>query len=136
MSEIKRLFDSGMTAVEIASRLGCSTFPIKKALKEMGLRRPAKRRPGRGIGADNPAWRGGRRVRRDGYVILWTNKGERLEHRVVMESVLNRPLSDSEIVHHINRNKSDNRPENLQLMTQGEHMKLHLPEMHLSRYGQ
>lgn len=43
-----------------------------------------------------------------------------------MEKYLGRKLRKNEIVHHINKNKRDNRIENLQLMTLAEHTSLHM----------
>ncbi len=47
------------------------------------------------------------------------------QHRIVMESILGRRLEKDEIVHHVNGNGRDNRPENLEVLTRAEHSRLH-----------
>lgn len=46
-------------------------------------------------------------------------------HDVLMEEILGRPLKKNEVVHHLNGEKRDNRPENLQVMDRGEHTRMH-----------
>ena len=57
----------------------------------------------------------------------------RHEHRVIAEQMLGRALKRNEIVHHIDGNKHNNEPSNLQIMTQSEHVRLHLQEMQKAR---
>ena len=52
----------------------------------------------------------------EGYIIVTLPDGRKeLEHRIVMEEMLGRPLEKGEVVHHINELRSDNRRENLRL---------------------
>lgn len=47
------------------------------------------------------------------------------EHKRMAEQMIGRPLVRDEVVHHINGKRWDNRPENLQVMTRGDHTRLH-----------
>ena len=69
-----------------------------------------------------------RNISHYGYVIIKhpiTGEHGCREHRVVMEEYIGRPLLSSEAVHHINGVRTDNRLENLQLMTRSEHSTMH-----------
>lgn len=46
-------------------------------------------------------------------------------HREIAEQKLGRKLLPGEIVHHIDGDKHNNAPENLQVMTQSEHARIH-----------
>lgn len=64
-----------------------------------------------------------------GYVLVWQPdfpapkgmKGWAYEHRVIASQIVGRPLTSDEQVDHINRNRQDNRLENLQVLDQFGH---------------
>lgn len=64
---------------------------------------------------------------------VYKKRHNRHEHRVVAEQMLGRPLRRGEIVHHIDGDRHNNSPDNLQVMTQSEHMRLHHAEMVAAR---
>jgi hypothetical protein len=79
------------------------------------------------LGNKNPRWKpiGSKRMSHD-YVLvkIGDNKWVK-EEWLVAEKKIGRKLFRDEVVHHINMNKSDNRPENLNVMTKSDHKAFH-----------
>lgn len=76
-------------------------------------------------GPANGYWKGGRSIASNGYVLIrvGTNhpladkRGYAYEHRIVASNKLGRWVKPGELVHHLNHNKQDNRPENLEVVS-------------------
>jgi hypothetical protein len=75
-------------------------------------------------GTNNPRWKKGT-YWRNGYRYILTEEGYRGEHCIVAEHMIGRRLEKDEVVHHINGDRADNRPENLRVMTRALHRSLH-----------
>ena len=65
-------------------------------------------------------WKGGKK-NQGGYVSVKHGDKYVFEHRLIAEQALGRPLTQKEIVHHINGNKKDNRNRNLLICDKGYH---------------
>jgi len=127
---IEALYQQGLSFTEIAAKMPPRTDQtIARHLRTKFEIRP---RPV-GQGEKSQAWKGGRTLDSQGYWYvriykddpMWVMCGKTglvAEHRLVMARLLNRPLLPTESVHHIDGNRTNNLPENLQLR-QGQHGK-------------
>jgi hypothetical protein len=66
--------------------------------------------------------------------MAWKN-GVVYHHRQIAAEKIGRPLTRNEIVHHIDGNRSNNHPDNLEVMTRAQHIKEHgvCPERKISK---
>lgn len=102
----------------------CKTkFPQRKDGRPKTCSRPCARRlDAVRNGGHSHNWKGGRWIINTGYAKIWMpdhhradKRGYVLEHLVVMERKLGRPLVKGERVHHKNGVRDDNRRSNLEL---------------------
>lgn len=116
-----------------AERLG---WPLRRVERVIARLHLTTQHVGRFSGpAYDPRWKGGVTVDHDGYRLRYcpghpfgrTHTKYVLEHRLVMEEMLGRYLHPTEVVHHRNKRKQDNRPENLQLFaSNADHLRAEL----------
>ena len=83
--------------------------------------------------SDHYRWNSGKLLKSDGYVLVrigvthpWADpNGYIMEHILVLCSAIGRRLVSGEVIHHKNGDLTDNRLENLELMTNSEHSTMH-----------
>lgn len=124
--EILTWYAEGLSMRHIAKKIGRSTRVVQKIVS-----RAEASRPFRATGADHSMWVGGRLDAGSGYIRQWISPDDPLasmrdhqgyikEHRLVLARKLGRPLLETETVHHIDGDRDNNTPSNLELR-QGQH---------------
>ena len=86
-------------------------------------------------GKASATYKGGTVIDKDGYVRVRGIGKFQLEHRLIAEQALERPLKRGEVVHHINGNRSDNRKQNLLICTDAYHRLIHTRQDALEATG-
>ena len=122
-------------------RLSHSRHRTKARLSAAAIGRPCKEhvkeRLRQNTGSKNARWKNGLCVV-SGYLAFTASpaNGEhagKFLHRIIAEWGMGRRLRSDEAVHHIDKNKQNNEPKNLQVMTKSDHARLHALESGLGK---
>jgi len=141
-----------LSTLEIARQLGTTKRTVRIRLIEHGIpvrglheafavstTHPSKAPP---MAEAASRWKGGRKMHTGYWMVMQKDHPEAnadgyvFEHRLVAEQSIGRPLLPKEEVHHINEIRTDNRPENLQVMSKSAHMSLHTTARHAARQAE
>lgn len=132
--ELRKLYEQAGSCSELARWLDIPQPTLRYRLVKAGINlRAGYRSPKkvRHYGPDHYNWKGGTYLHTSGYIMEYApdhpyvNDGYVMQHRLVIERSLGRYLLPTELVHHINEDKQDNRLENLEIKTRSTHMKHH-----------
>ena len=131
---IRSLCDGERTSVEIAAIVGCSAKYVQKQMVKHNLPRLNR---GARYGENHRDWIGGRSIDLDGYALVAAPEGHPgaraigmiLQHRLVAEQHVGRPLRPEEVVDHIDGLQLHNDPSNLRVFSSNaEHLRATLAE--------
>lgn len=131
-----------MTITQIASIFDCSHATVLNYMKRYDIPRrkhsekfihgqefskefiEAQEAAGK-TGEGHPAWKGGSFIDKQGYRHIYVDGKYRREHRLVVEKLLGRKLTGDEDVHHKDKDRLNNDPENLEVLDKSTHNELH-----------
>lgn len=111
-----------MSHYEIGKQLGFKPSFIFQMCRKYGIQSRAHKDAAK-RGSESSQWKGGLYTSKGGYIVIQSKEGRVYQHRYIMEQHLGRKLKTDEHVHHINGNKSDNRIENLKVLSADDHFK-------------
>jgi hypothetical protein len=120
---------------EKISRAGIGRKHTDEAKKKMSERFAGDQNPMHGkFGSKNPNWKGGY-ISKAGYRVVCVKGKQVLEHRDIWETHNKKNIPRGYQIHHINRKREDNRIENLRLMKEEDHIKLHYEKRGRNSFG-
>lgn len=129
VSRVCELCGDGFLVRPVDDRRGVNRF-CGRSCSSKATRTPPVMR-----GSENPSWKGGITKGSKGYWYVHRPNHPRAHASgyvkratVVMEEVLGRFLGSDEVVHHKDKNRENDAPENLECMTISEHHRHHMME--------
>lgn len=115
-------YNNGASARRVVEGLPIRFQTLLLAMKRRGI--PRRQKHERSKPSDGY-------INKSGYWIVCSNGRKRRRCRLIVESAIGRRLSCDEVVHHINKIRSDDRLENLAVLSRQGHSRLHA----LERWG-
>lgn len=135
---------------QVAREIGCTYGAVSNRVRHFNIKVPIRKQkltrekvkllkmywkkkfPNGRFGKDAARWKGGRLFVNNSYWYIYqpthphaNKQGYVMEHRLVAEKKIGRYLRADEVVHHINHVKTDNRPENLEVLNRSGHTHNH-----------